>query len=377
MRYQKLAALGGILGPILFASVVTGLTIVQYDFMRGLGWEPIHAPTFDWPSGLSLGPYGIWMTLTFILSGSLMAIFALALRTALDEGTAPRLGTLGLLLAGCALMGLAFSTDPTLRSTPATWHGRLHDLSFVLLGLFMLLSMLGLGRAFQNDSRWRGFGTYTFVTAACALPSFALKGIAFYLFLGAILTWSVIVAIQLFRLSNTIQDFRNVRKSYNINVNGGNMIRLVPMTVSEFEVYLEKTVPEYAADKVGAGHWSEEEALERSRKSYDELLPQGIKTENNYLFRIQLEENGEKIGIIWMKHEVPRPHGFIYDIALDEAQRGKGYGKQTMLALEEFAKELGIETLALNVFMYNTPAMKLYKRLGYEVTSQNMAKQLI
>ena len=205
MRFRKLAALGGILGPLLFAGVVTTLTIVQYDFMRSLGWDPIHAPTFDWPSGLSLGPYGIWMTLTFILSGLLMAIFALALRTALNGGTAPRIGTLGLLLSGCALMGLAFTTDPTIRTTPATWHGRLHDLSFVLLGVFILSSMLGLGRAFQSDSRWQGFGSYTFITAALAIPSFALKGIAFYIFLGAILTWSVLLAIQLFRLSNNEQ----------------------------------------------------------------------------------------------------------------------------------------------------------------------------
>ncbi len=206
MKLQKLAALGGIIGPILFACVVTILTIVQYDFMRGLGWEPIHAPTFDWPSGLSLGPYGIWMTLTFILCGLLMVTFALALRTTLDEGTAPRIGTLSLLLAGCALAGLAFTTDPTIRTTPATWHGRLHDLSFVLLGIFMLASMLGLGRAFQNNPSWRGFGTYTFVTAACAIPSFALKGVAFYLFLGAILTWSIVIAIKLLRLSNPRND---------------------------------------------------------------------------------------------------------------------------------------------------------------------------
>jgi hypothetical protein len=202
MSFRKLAALGGILGPICFAGVVTTLTILQFDFMRGLGWDPLRAPTFDWPSGLALGPYGIWMTLTFIVSGLLMVIFAWALRTVLDE-SAPRIGTLGLLLSGCALAGLAFTADPTLRSTPATWHGRLHDLSFVLLGVFMLLSMLGLGRAFQHDSRWRGFGPYTFITAALAIPSFTLKGIAFYLFLGAILTWSVAIAIKLLRLSNT------------------------------------------------------------------------------------------------------------------------------------------------------------------------------
>ena len=154
------------------------------------------------------------------------------------------------------------------------------------------------------------------------------------------------------------------------------MVRLVPMAESEFEIYLEKAVPEYAAENVRAGYWSEEEALERSRKAYNGLLPQGVKTENNYLFRVQLKESGEKIGMVWMRHEVPRPHGFIYDIALDEAQRGKGYGKQTMLALEEFAKELGLKTIGLHVFVNNTAAVKLYNGLGYEVTSQNMTKKL-
>ena len=155
------------------------------------------------------------------------------------------------------------------------------------------------------------------------------------------------------------------------------MLRLTPMTESEFEAYLEKAVPEYAADKAGAGDWSEEEALERSRKSYYQQLPQGVKSENNYLFRILLEESGEKIGMIWMKHEVPRPLGFIFDIVLDESQRGKGYGKQTMLALEEFAAGLGIEEIGLHVFAHNPPAMKLYNRLGYEITSQNMTKKLV
>ena len=148
------------------------------------------------------------------------------------------------------------------------------------------------------------------------------------------------------------------------------------MTKSEFEAYLDKAISDYAADKAKAGDWSVEEALERSRKSYHGLLPQGVETEHNYLFRIQLEESGEKVGMIWMKHETPRPHGFIFDIVLDEAQRGKGYGKQAMLALEGFAKELGLETISLHVFAYNEVAMQLYIGLGYEVTSQNMTKRL-
>ena len=153
-------------------------------------------------------------------------------------------------------------------------------------------------------------------------------------------------------------------------------IRLIPMTESEFETYLEVAIPEYAQDKAQTGDWSRDEALERSRKSYENELPQGINTENNYLFRIQIEESEEKIGMIWMKHEAPRKRGFIFDISLDESQRGKGYGKQTMLALEEKARELGVETIGLHVFAKNAVAMKLYNGLGYEVTSQNMTKRI-
>jgi uncharacterized membrane protein YidH (DUF202 family) len=187
----------------MFGVTLAILTLLEYDFMRGLGWRPLYV--IDWPSGLALGPYGIWLTVMFILSGLLMAIFALGLRTALGNGAAPRIGTLSLLLAGCALAGLAFPTDPTFRSTPKTWHGVLHDLFFVLLGFALLTSMLALGRAFQTDSRWRRYGLYTFVTAAFALPSFALKGVAFYLFLGAILTWGFVIAIKLFSLSASFQ----------------------------------------------------------------------------------------------------------------------------------------------------------------------------
>jgi hypothetical protein len=188
----------------MFGFTLISLTLIEYDFMRSLGWRPLQV--IDWPSGLALGPYGIWMTVMFILSGVLMAIFALGLRTALGNKTAPRIGTLSLLLAGCALAGLAFPTDPTFRTYPKTWHGLLHDLFYVLLGISLLTAMFALGRSFQADPRWKGYGLYTYVTAALVLPSFAMKGVAFYLFLGAVLTWGFVVASKLLRLSNQIDD---------------------------------------------------------------------------------------------------------------------------------------------------------------------------
>ncbi len=55
------------------------------------------------------------------------------------------------------------------------------------------------------------------------------------------------------------------------------MSKLIPMTQAEFEAFLERTIPEYAADHVRAGNWTEEESLERSRKEFEDLLPQGLK----------------------------------------------------------------------------------------------------
>ena len=186
-----------LLGPILFALVLVTLTIIQYDFLRGLGWHPINDPTFDWPSGLALGPYGIVMTATFIISGLLIALLALRLKADLKPAATSQAGYVLLVLSGLALASLAFTTDPTIRSTPATWHGRLHDLSFVLLGLTLFPSMIVLGFAFQQNKSWKRFSLYTWLTVACAIPAFVLKGAAFYVFLLAILFWIETLAWKL------------------------------------------------------------------------------------------------------------------------------------------------------------------------------------
>lgn len=184
-------------GPILFASVLTILTLVNYEFLLSLGWHPINDPTFDWPSGLALGRFGWIMTLTFIATGFIMTLFARRLFLDLKPGIASKLGATLMAFAGLFLAALAFTTDPTIRDYPVTWHGRLHDLSFVLLGLSLFPAMIVLGFAFRADERWKNLSLYTWGTLALAGPAFFIKGAAFYLFLLAILVWNEIAAIRL------------------------------------------------------------------------------------------------------------------------------------------------------------------------------------
>ena len=187
------------LGPVLFTSILTTLTFVKYEFLLSLGWHPIKDPTFDWPSGLALGHFGWIMSLTFIVTGLIMTLFARRLFLDLKRTPASKLGAMLMAFAGLFLAALAFATDPTIRDYPATWHGRLHDLSFVLLGLTLFPAMIVLGFAFRADERWKSLSLYTWATLALAGPAFFVKGAAFYVFLLAILVWNEVAALRLMR----------------------------------------------------------------------------------------------------------------------------------------------------------------------------------
>jgi len=194
-RRIKLAALAGITGPLLLGSVITILTIVERDFMTSIGWR-LEAP-LDWPSGLALGPYGWSMTLTFLTSGFLIIIFASGLRLSLPRVRLTLIATWLLFLSGLGLIGLISPTDKTLRTTPATWHGRLHDGSFVVIGLTLMPAMILLGFVFLKEERWKDLAVYTWVTVALAIPTFWMKGFAFYIFLFAMLVWCEVIAFRL------------------------------------------------------------------------------------------------------------------------------------------------------------------------------------
>src|ERR1043166_6350932 len=95
---RKVAALAGTLGPALFGGVLVVLTLIEYDFMRSLGWEPLGVSNTDWPSGLALGPYGYVMTGAFLINGLFMELFAIGLLRALPATRTSRAAAILLLL---------------------------------------------------------------------------------------------------------------------------------------------------------------------------------------------------------------------------------------------------------------------------------------
>ena len=154
------------------------------------------------------------------------------------------------------------------------------------------------------------------------------------------------------------------------------MVTLQPMSDNDFKDYIERLIPDYARDKVEAGNWSEEEALERSRTECEGLLPQGPGTPGNHLFNLTNDAN-QKIGVLWYAANKNTGHpAFIYDFEIFEPFRRRGYARQALAQLDEDAKKRGFKKLELHVFGHNMAARELYKTSGFTESNVIMTKSL-
>ena len=155
-------------------------------------------------------------------------------------------------------------------------------------------------------------------------------------------------------------------------------ITLEPMTEDEFAAWLLPTVRGLAEDKVTSGQWAPDEALEMSKTEFTILLPQGASTRGHELYTVRDTASGAGVGMVWInvRPKADKREAYIYDIAIDEEQRGKGYGRATMLAVAERARELGADSVGLHVFGHNTVARELYTSLGFVTTNISMSLPL-
>ena len=149
------------------------------------------------------------------------------------------------------------------------------------------------------------------------------------------------------------------------------------MTEPEYADWLAVAIPSYAADKVALHRWTTEEALDRAKKEYEQLLPKGLRTENNYFFAVH-NGFGKTVGSLWFV-EAPRVGyrvAYVYDIFVKSEHRRQGHAIRALEALEIEAAARGLAGIALQVFGHNLSARSLYSKLGYSPTNINLYKPL-
>jgi ribosomal protein S18 acetylase RimI-like enzyme len=150
------------------------------------------------------------------------------------------------------------------------------------------------------------------------------------------------------------------------------------MTEAEFEEWQHALARAFADEQVAAGNWPPGEALERAVQGNAALLPQGLATPGMLLLTGLLDD-GTPMGRLWIGLTHPRGVpgcAFIYDIEVDEAHRGAGFGRALLAAGEAVARAHGAGALELNVFGDNTRAIGLYSTAGYRTVAQQMRKEL-
>ena len=150
------------------------------------------------------------------------------------------------------------------------------------------------------------------------------------------------------------------------------------MQPEAFAAYLKAAVAGYAEDNVASGRWPAEGALDRSRADFDDSLPQGLATPDNFLFEIKGEREGLTVGYIWFA--VVEKNGirsaFVYDVEVRPEFRRRGHARAAFKAIEPLVRDLGLSGIGLHVFSHNPRAEALYSSLGYKITGTNMLKVL-
>jgi ribosomal protein S18 acetylase RimI-like enzyme len=156
------------------------------------------------------------------------------------------------------------------------------------------------------------------------------------------------------------------------------VIDLRPMTEEQFHAYLGLAIAGYAQDIARAGNVAPELAATTSEQQFQNLLPDGLDTADQYLYAIYETAQDKRVGHLWFgtREEGRRPFAALYDFEIFEPYRRRGYGTQSLRSLEQKVRDRGLDEIRLHVFGHNLPARALYEKMGYVPTNITMAKQL-
>ncbi|MEV6108372.1 GNAT family N-acetyltransferase [Streptomyces sp. NPDC051940] len=147
-----------------------------------------------------------------------------------------------------------------------------------------------------------------------------------------------------------------------------------PLTRIEYPAWQEAAAAAFVEVRVRAG--TPRELAERSvDESYRVQLPQGADTPGNAL--LVLGHEGTDVGYVWVAPRRPyEPYGWVFDVEVHPAYRGRGHGRTLMLLAERECLAAGVDRLGLNVFADNPVALRLYESLGYTPAEFHFTKPL-
>ncbi|MGF1430597.1 GNAT family N-acetyltransferase [Kitasatospora sp. LaBMicrA B282] len=155
-------------------------------------------------------------------------------------------------------------------------------------------------------------------------------------------------------------------------------LTLRPIDAVGFPAWLAAAQAEYRDQLVRSG-LTPAEAAAKCAAAHTHLLPDGHASADTALR--ELLADGRPVGRLWVAlHSRPlpdgTPSGWVMTVDVDPAERGKGFGRELMLAAERECLAAGLPALGLNVYTANVVALGLYASLGYRVVRRIFGKAL-
>jgi ribosomal protein S18 acetylase RimI-like enzyme len=150
------------------------------------------------------------------------------------------------------------------------------------------------------------------------------------------------------------------------------------MTAHEFDGWAVHSVDGFVRQQVEAGLQPEDEARRDAVRIFAEQVPDGLATPDQHFLRVEETGTDQPVGHVWLRvrRSATEVEGYLFDVELREAARGRGLGRATLQATHDLARSLGATVMRLNVFGTNGPAIGLYESLGYAVAAATMHRRL-
>ncbi|MFB9237592.1 GNAT family N-acetyltransferase [Plantactinospora siamensis] len=148
-------------------------------------------------------------------------------------------------------------------------------------------------------------------------------------------------------------------------------VRLERMTEEEFGSWKADAEVHFARSVTRSGVPAEAAASEAA-DTFRSLLPDGAATAGHHLWYAY--DGDRRVGFLWLR--LTGATAFVYNIAVEQDQRRKGYGGAIMEAGERWSRANGAATIGLHVFTHNHGARELYRQIGYVETGRRLSKCL-
>jgi ribosomal protein S18 acetylase RimI-like enzyme len=148
------------------------------------------------------------------------------------------------------------------------------------------------------------------------------------------------------------------------------------MRDDELAAFLPRGEVGYRRQLVDFAAMSEEDARVKAERDYAGLFPDGRVQDDHFVFVVEAEEDGHAVGYLVYALRAGGAKAWLYEIDIDKAERGRGYGREAMQLFEEDARARGVREIGLNVFAGNDVARSLYRSTGYSEQSVWMIKSL-